>query len=89
MILILINLLQTEMSQCSRGGMSRRRRYTMTNGDKLRNQIFEMSNEELAAGFAKLGPYCGDCPIQEYCRNFGTPSCRRTFLKWLKEEVTE
>ena len=63
----------------------------MTNFEKIKTDIQEMTVEELAASdYGCVGFHCGKCEYKNIARCQGEDTtCRKQYLKWLKSEVEE
>lgn len=59
----------------------------MTWGDKIR----DMTDKELSELFDSwvCNCECNNFPCQEFCEMFDGKTCRKRWLDWLKQEVSE
>ena len=57
----------------------------MTNGDKTRNKLSTMTDEELAEIFVRVE--CEACPARVFCEVLEADSCRETILAYFRMEA--
>jgi len=57
----------------------------MTNGDKIR----AMTDEELAKWLAEHSKCLDTCPAFIICAAWTKDECKKSFMKWLKQESEE